>query len=158
MRKKFFILNSVLTILLIFFSVNSLSAQSNKVPQPTSTPTPNPFTTSFQPTPTPTINPFVTAPQSSITPDTDPFITASPTSLTPTNIFVTSPQVTNPPSGECSLKPKGDANCDNMITHQDYELWRQAFNKEIQHTQIADFNNDGNINKLDLNIWITNRF
>lgn len=59
-------------------------------------------------------------------------------------------------STSCSLKSKGDANCDGKIDNSesdnsDYEIWLKEF-KKLLTTTSSDFNNDGIVNTLDFNI------
>src|SRR3989344_6282063 len=53
---------------------------------------------------------------------------------------------------DCSLKPKGDANCDKIINQFDLSIWEIEFNS-ANSPRRSDFNNDGVINLLDFGVW-----
>src|SRR3989344_3874920 len=53
---------------------------------------------------------------------------------------------------DCSLKPKGDANCDKIINQFDLSIWEIEFNS-ANSPRRSDFNTDGVINLLDFGIW-----
>lgn len=76
----------------------------------------------------------------------------SPLPLTPTPIATPSIPVTIP---SCSLKPKGDVNCDGAINILDFNIWLGEFIKTL-NTALSDFNNDGIIDTRDFNIWRDN--
>ena len=55
-------------------------------------------------------------------------------------------------SGDCSLKTKGDANCDGAVNDFDLSVWEVEFNT-VNSPKRSDFNNDGAVNLLDFGIW-----
>lgn len=55
-------------------------------------------------------------------------------------------------SETCSLKPKGDANCDDLVNQFDLSVWQVEFNA-ADNPRRSDFNNDGIVNLLDYGIW-----
>lgn len=59
----------------------------------------------------------------------------------------------------CSLKSKGDADCDNRISDSDNDIWTNEFLSAAHGIPIgnsSDFNKDGTVNTIDFNIWKTN--
>lgn len=82
----------------------------------------------------------------------------SPTTVPPT----TGPTTPVSPTGgqqDCSLQPKGDANCDGVIDSADYVIWRKKYLKEsIDPKFNPDFDNNGSVNLIDLEIWRTSQY
>ncbi len=54
------------------------------------------------------------------------------------------------PGANCQYKSKGDANCDNKVNTDDFNIWRSDF---LQNWHDADFNGDGKATTDDFNIW-----
>jgi len=50
----------------------------------------------------------------------------------------------------------GDANGDNQVNEQDYQIWNNNFGKNITGPMFGDFNNDSMINGIDYVIWLNN--
>lgn len=113
-------------------------------PTPTRTPTPTPSLTPTR-TPTPTPNGYCTA----------------NTNCSNGNVCVNNgcvpPSPTVTPTPACSLKPYGDANCNNVVSmtkdNEDYTIWKAEYLKQATTTK-ADFNNDKKVSLIDLDIWI----
>lgn len=128
----------------------------SRTPTPSATPIP-----SNTPVPTPTVGPA--------SPTASPPVTPSPTmpnypTLTPTVIPSATPVLTvNPTNPSCTRKNQGDANCDGTETVDgiDYSLWLNsqchASPGQICGDISADFNNDGNVDDLDYDIWLLHR-
>lgn len=117
-------------------------------PVPTSPPIPTIIPTNIPiPTAIPTAIP---------TPTSAPVL---PTSV-PTRIQTTLPTaIPTIAVASCSLKNKGDANCDDIINLLDYEVWRTELISELKGTatiKLSDFNEDGAITIVDFNIWKSN--
>ncbi len=53
---------------------------------------------------------------------------------------------------KCTLKSKGDANCDDKVNKQDFVIWLSEYQNK-QSTSMADFNSDGKITLVDYEIW-----
>ncbi len=68
-------------------------------------------------------------------------VTPNPQSPTPTT-----------PSGQCSLKSEGDANCDNKIDFVDFEILRKEMTGVLS-TKTSDFNSDGLITIADFELF-----
>jgi len=92
-----------------------------------------------------------------------PTNTISPTNtLLPTsnnNVTIT-PTLTNTPPF-CSKKSQGDANCDESIDENDYNVWKCEFlgGGTCQNTSSqkkADFNSDNKVDLIDFEIWRRN--
>ena len=67
---------------------------------------------------------------------------------------VTLPTATATPTTSCSLKTRGDANCDGHINLTDLLIWRDQVLGTIRTGQDADFNSSGGKpNTVDLLIW-----
>jgi hypothetical protein len=109
---------------------------------PTSTPVP-PTNTPLPPTSTPI--PTVTPTKA---PTATPTKAPTATPIPPTN----TPVVTKQP--DCSLRSKGDANCDGIVDLLDYSCWRGEFlgNKPANCVS-ADFDGIGGAALLDFSIW-----
>ena len=81
----------------------------------------------------------------------------------PIDIPTETPLPTKPPSvspvispgGTCPLKSKGDCNCDNSVDVIDHEIFRQEISSELT-SKTCDFNNNGNIDNNDYQIWKSN--
>ncbi len=59
-------------------------------------------------------------------------------------------------TSSCSLKTKGDTDCNGTVTLADFELWREEFIAQQQGartTSRADFNGDGSVDLLDFELW-----
>lgn len=85
------------------------------------------------------------------------------TSTSPTIVPPTSGPTTpvSPTTGQqdCSLQPKGDANCDGVIDATDYVIWRKKYlNETIDPKFNPDFDKNGSVNLIDLEIWRTSQF
>lgn len=97
--------------------------------------------------------------------DTYPTQTPTDTQASITPVPSPTPQLpppsnpsTAPVTLSCSLRNKGDANCDNKINNSDFDVWRDEFISElagITTERHSDFNNDSVINIVDFNIWKT---
>jgi hypothetical protein len=93
---------------------------------------------------------------------TIPLPSRSPTQATPSQ----GPNNTlTPTSSEeyCSKKSKGDANCDNVINDEDFNILKCEFLNNgrcdsLQTNKKSDFNNDGNVNLIDFEIWRFNYY
>ena len=98
------------------------------------------------------------APVARATNTNTPLPSNTPT-LTPTRAPTALPSATTiPPSvtPDCSLNPKGDANCSRTIDATDYVIWRTEYVKaapSISTLNDPDFNNDNKVNLVDLEIW-----
>ena len=55
-------------------------------------------------------------------------------------------------SSDCSLKAKGDANCDGSVNQFDLSIWEVEFNT-ANNPRRSDFNGDGVVNLLDFGVW-----
>lgn len=55
----------------------------------------------------------------------------------------------------CTLKSKGDANCDGVVNDADYGIWKIAYQSNPTNTA-ADFDNSGTVNILDYMLWLEN--
>jgi hypothetical protein len=80
-------------------------------------------------------------------------------SSSPTPTFTPAPTLTP----ACAKKSQGDANCDENINDDDYNIWKCEFledgicqNASLQKT--ADFNLDTKVDLVDFEIWRSNRF
>lgn len=81
-----------------------------------------------------------------------------PIDLTPTAEPTNDPNPTDV-TRDCSLQPEGDANCDSVIDATDYVIWRNAYTDEgVPSNTDPDFNADGEVNLVDLQIWVTGDF
>jgi hypothetical protein len=49
----------------------------------------------------------------------------------------------------------GDANKDNEVDMDDYDIWLYYFTNGLYHKK-ADFNNDGAVNTTDFSVWLVN--
>lgn len=122
--------------------------------------------------PTVDVNPTITSPPiiTEIPPSIPPTISVPPVSVTvqqPTTVVI--PETLTPvqdPSitpetvitqeiDTCALKVKGDANCDETIDLIDFEILRGEF-LDQNITARADFNGDGTVSLLDVQIWTVN--
>jgi len=56
------------------------------------------------------------------------------------------------PTPACSLKSRGDADCNGIINILDFEVWRREF-LGIDTTTKADFDSSGGVTILDFEIW-----
>ncbi len=59
----------------------------------------------------------------------------------------------------CTLRSKGDANCDQAVNDADYAIWKSAFQgiRYSANTHSADFNKDGSVTIVDFEIWRATR-
>lgn len=75
----------------------------------------------------------------------------------PCNPLLVCPTATKGPSQApltCPLKPKGDANCDQAVDATDYVIWKTKYlGGTINPAYNPDFNKDGKVNLVDLEIW-----
>lgn len=58
-------------------------------------------------------------------------------------------------SSSCNLKPKGDADCDGVITLKDFNIWRN-FALSGTFSSTVDFDSSGSVNIADFEIWRRN--
>ncbi len=70
-----------------------------------------------------------------------PSPTPSPTQVPPTPTITPTNTPPATPTPNCYLRPKGDANCNNVIDSEDYTIWRAEFLGIIPQEQ-ADFSGD----------------
>jgi hypothetical protein len=88
----------------------------------------------------------------------NPTPTLIPPTATPTKTPVVATNTPVPPSvtsnPTCSLRAKGDANCDNVVDLLDYTCWRSEFlgNKPVNCVS-ADFDGVNGVDILDFTIW-----
>lgn len=85
-------------------------------------------------------------------------ITVPPVSGQPTDTIPLTQPVTSPTSivtGQCTLKSKGDVNCDDKIDLLDFSLWLSEFNGTTNTTN-TDINGDGQVSGSDYEIWRSN--
>jgi len=62
-----------------------------------------------------------------------------------------------PPPNACPKKSQGDADCNNAITNNDYVIWLSEFTAS-KITTISDFNQNGDVDNSDFEIWRRTRF
>ncbi len=118
------------------FIRNTGPGDPNATPAPTTTIDPN------APTRTP-------APTTTGTPTATPSPTITPTpTMTPTRTAV---------PGACELKPKGDANCDDIVDGLDFGVWLISSCARRCGDLRADFNRDRRIDERDYVVWRGNR-
>ncbi len=97
----------------------------------------------------------------SITPVITPTKTPTPTNSNPTP---TSILPTTIPTPTCSMKNKGDSNCNDVITDFDYSCWSAAYQENpaptpgsgeylLKTCQSSDFNGDTKTDLIDFEIW-----
>jgi len=61
------------------------------------------------------------------------------------------------PTGGCSKKPLGDADCSGIIDKADFEIWKQDYaSRNTTDTLKADFNSDNLVDLKDFEIWRRN--
>ena len=123
-------------------SPTAVPAQS---PVPTDVPVLSDIPAEVTPTPTPTDQ--IRVPQETTTPSS----TGIPTQGISTAPIATITIIADPEN--CPRKPEGDANCDNEITLIDHEIFRSEYLGEWD-SRFADFNSDGNVSLLDVEIWV----
>lgn len=76
-------------------------------------------------------------------------VTISPPRVTTTIIPSVSPIN---PTGGCTQKSRGDADCDNKITLLDFEIWRREITGALA-TKLADFDGKDGVTLIDFTIW-----
>jgi hypothetical protein len=116
------------------------------------------------PAPTPSTGPTVAPTRIPTLTPISPTPSRVPTTLpgTPTIGPTSSLTITPTVQPNCSLKSKGDADCNGAINEIDYVIWKcEIGNNGICNTpatnKAADFNTDGKINVFDFEIWRKNR-
>lgn len=59
------------------------------------------------------------------------------------------------PKNMCTLRPQGDANCDNVVNGADFDVYKTFMLGKgyTDSTYSADFNTDGKVNMIDYEIW-----
>lgn len=63
------------------------------------------------------------------------------------------------PVPACPKKSQGDANCDGVIDSADYVIWRKKYlNETIDPKFNPDFDKNGSVNLIDLEIWRTSQY
>lgn len=65
--------------------------------------------------------------------------------------------VTPTPTGSCTVKNTGDADCNGAVDSTDFEILRKEFSHELS-TSSADFNRDGIITMVDFEVWRRTHF
>lgn len=85
--------------------------------------------------------------------------TAPPPTVTPTNTPTPTPTPI-PPTPRCVSQIRGDANCDSVITTEDYDIWKCQYlsstSCNLQATDDADFDRDSKYTVNDYEIWRRN--
>lgn len=135
------------------------SESPTATPIPTTTATDSSASSDANPT-TDTPTPVISVSTPTITPTLIPTTvpTLNPTlSLSPTS-FIPSPTPTIA-AISCSLKNKGDADCNDKIDEEDKRIWIEEFVseviKKIATSRKSDFNKSETITIADFNIWKT---
>lgn len=73
---------------------------------------------------------------------------------TPLSVSPSAPVTITWPSGSCTKKVQGDADCNGTINIFDFEIWRSEFLGSIT-TKRADFNGNNRVTLEDFEIWRT---